>query len=303
VRVQVAVFLGVMVLLLVPVGVAGALTEHEAGENQAEATSVQGKSTVSVRSHDEQTVEEQSSVASDPSEAVRSTRVSNIKQRVERSNSSVAVSGEIASERAGTRRAPAGAGAEVTPKEMGNLRKTRPASGGTGVPRGRELQIAREDIVARPVGRISKEIAREDIVARPVGRISKEKYKELYKKSAEKYGFGADWYVLAAVGWVESRHGENMGPSSSGAMGPMQFLPSTWKTSGVDGNHDGVKNIMDPRDAIPAAASYLKRGGAPKDWFAALYTYNHSDQYVRDVLGSAERYRQLAKDHEVGPYK
>ena len=285
-RVQVAVFLGVMVLLLVPVGVAGALTEHEAGENQAEATSVQGKSTVSVRSHDEQTVEEQSSVASDPSEAVRSTRVSNIKQRVERSNSSVAVSGEIASERAGTRRAPAGAGAEVTPKEMGNLRKTRPASGGTGVPRGRELQIAREDIVARPVGRISKE-----------------KYKELYKKSAEKYGFGADWYVLAAVGWVESRHGENMGPSSSGAMGPMQFLPSTWKTSGVDGNHDGVKNIMDPRDAIPAAASYLKRGGAPKDWFAALYTYNHSDQYVRDVLGSAERYRQLAKDHEVGPYK
>lgn len=286
VRVQVAVFLGVMVLLLVPVGVAGALTEHEAGENQAEATSVQGKSTVSVRSHDEQTVEEQSSVASDPSEAVRSTRVSNIKQRVERSNSSVAVSGEIASERAGTRRAPAGAGAEVTPKEMGNLRKTRPASGGTGVPRGRELQIAREDIVARPVGRISKE-----------------KYKELYKKSAEKYGFGADWYVLAAVGWVESRHGENTGPSSSGAMGPMQFLPSTWKTSGVDGNHDGVKNIMDPRDAIPAAASYLKRGGAPKDWFAALYTYNHSDQYVRDVLGSAERYRQLAKDHEVGPYK
>jgi len=169
---------------------------------------------------------------------------------------------------------------------MGNLRKTRPASGGTGVPRGRELQIAREVIVARPVGRISKE-----------------KYKELYKKSAEKYGFGADWYVLAAVGWVESRHGENMGPSSSGAMGPMQFLPSTWKTSGVDGNHDGVKNIMDPRDAIPAAASYLKRGGAPKDWFAALYTYNHSDQYVRDVLGSAERYRQLAKDHEVGPYK
>ena len=286
VRVQVAVFLGVMVLLLVPVGVAGALTEHEAGENQAEATSVQGKSTVSVRSHDEQTVEEQSSVASDPSEAVRSTRVSNIKQRVERSNSSVAVSGEIASERAGTRRAPAGAGAEVTHKEMGNLRKTRPASGGTGVPRGRELQIAREVIVARPVGRISKE-----------------KYKELYKKSAEKYGFGADWYVLAAVGWVESRHGENMGPSSSGAMGPMQFLPSTWKTSGVDGNHDGVKNIMDPRDAIPAAASYLKRGGAPKDWFAALYTYNHSDQYVRDVLGSAERYRQLAKDHEVGPYK
>ena len=145
-------------------------------------------------------------------------------------------------------------------------------------------------------------IARHDIAARRVKSISKKRYKRLYKKAAKKYGFAKDWYVLAAVGWVESRDGRNMGPSSAGAMGPMQFLPSTWKSAGVDGNGDGVANIMDPRDAIPAAAAYLKDGGAPRDWYAALYTYNHADWYVREVLGVAEGYRQLAKDNKVRPY-
>ncbi len=55
-------------------------------------------------------------------------------------------------------------------------------------------------------------IAHEDIVARDVDPISKKKYIKLYKASARKYGFGPDWYVLAAVGKVESNHGENMGP-------------------------------------------------------------------------------------------
>ena len=145
-------------------------------------------------------------------------------------------------------------------------------------------------------------IARHDITARRVKPISKKRYERLYKKAAKKYGFAKDWYVLAAVGWIESRDGRNMGPSSAGAMGPMQFLPSTWKTAGVDGNGDGKANIMDPRDAIPAAAAYLKEGGAPRDWYAALYTYNHADWYVREVLGVAEGYRQLAKDNKVRSY-
>jgi phage shock protein A len=145
-------------------------------------------------------------------------------------------------------------------------------------------------------------IAREEIVAEPVERISKKGYRKLYRKSAEQYGFGEDWYVLAAVGKVESNHGESMGPSSAGAMGPMQFLPSTWETAGVDGNGDGVANIMDPRDAIPAAARYLEVGGAPRDWYRAIFTYNHADWYVAKVLGVAEGYRRLAKDDTVGPY-
>jgi len=154
------------------------------------------------------------------------------------------------------------------------------------------------------VGRRAYElgIARDDIVARAVEQISQQAYRKLYKEYAKRYGFGEDWYVLAAVGKVESDHGANMGPSTAGAMGPMQFLPSTWETSGVDGNGDGVANIMDPRDAIPAAASYLKRGGAPEDWYRALFTYNHADWYVMKVLGVAEGYRRLAGDNTVGPY-
>jgi soluble lytic murein transglycosylase-like protein len=169
--------------------------------------------------------------------------------------------------------------------ERARLLKTMPATGGSGAGLGYEMQIAENRITARSV---------EPIPYR--------EYVKLYKESAEKYGFGEDWYVLAAVGKVESDHGANLGPSSAGAMGPMQFLPSTWETSGVDGNGDGVANIMDPEDAIPAAASYLKDGGAPRDWYRALYTYNHADWYVKKVLAVAEAYRQMAKDEGVGPY-
>jgi membrane-bound lytic murein transglycosylase B len=144
--------------------------------------------------------------------------------------------------------------------------------------------------------------SREDIVATSVEPTSKNRYMELYKASATKYGFGPDWYILVAVGKVESNHGQTMGPSSAGAMGPMQFMPSTWETSGVDGDGDGVANAMDPEDAIPAAASYLDDGGAPQDWYRALYSYNHADWYVKKVVAVAEAYRRLAKDESVGPY-
>jgi membrane-bound lytic murein transglycosylase B len=158
-----------------------------------------------------------------------------------------------------------------------------PASGGSG---------------SRTTVEQELEIAEEDIVARPVEPIPFKRYVQIYKAAAKRYGFAEDWYVLAAVGKVESNHGQNMGPSSAGAMGPMQFLPSTWEQYGVDGNGDGEENIMDPKDAIPAAASYLEDGGAPKDWPKALYAYNHSGQYVREVLGIAESYKRQAEEAE-----
>jgi peptidoglycan hydrolase CwlO-like protein len=145
------------------------------------------------------------------------------------------------------------------------------------------------------------EVARDEIVVEPVD-LPVEAYMKLYKKAAGDYGFVGDWHVLAAVGQVESNHGQNMGPSTAGAMGPMQFLPSTWKYSGVDGNGDGEANIMDPRDAIPAAANYLRVGGAPDDWSAALYSYNHAEWYVDQVLAVAETYRQADEGNKTEPY-
>jgi membrane-bound lytic murein transglycosylase B len=85
-------------------------------------------------------------------------------------------------------------------------------------------------------------------------------------------------------------------------MGPMQFLPSRWETSGVDGNGDGTADIMDPEDAIPAAAGCLQVGGAPQDWYRALYSYNHADWYRKKVFAVAEGYRRLAHNESVGPY-
>ena len=146
------------------------------------------------------------------------------------------------------------------------------------------------------------EIARDDIESRPVNPIPYEEYVRLYRESAERYGFGGDWYVLAAVGKIESNHGENVSPSGAGAMGPMQFLPSTWSSYGVDGDGDGGANIMDPKDAIPAAASYLRAGGAPDDWYAALFTYNRAGWYVEEVLAIAESYHRIHDDDTVGPY-
>jgi membrane-bound lytic murein transglycosylase B len=169
--------------------------------------------------------------------------------------------------------------------ERTRVLRTMPATGGSGADLGYQMRIARDRITAHEVEPIPYK-----------------EYVKLYRESAEKYGFGEDWYILAAVGKVESDHGANMGPSSAGAMGPMQFLPSTWETSGVDGNGDGVANIMDPEDAIPAAASYLKDGGAPLDWYRALYSYNHADWYVKKVLAVAEAYRRMAKDGGAGPY-
>jgi hypothetical protein len=114
-------------------------------------------------------------------------------------------------------------------------------------------------------------------------------YLGLYERAGAK--FGLDWSVLAAIGHTESGHGTNLGPSSAGALGPMQFMPATWAAYGVDGNGDGRRSIMDPADAIPGAARLLSANGAPANWERALFAYNHADWYVRQVLAQAERYR------------
>ena len=89
--------------------------------------------------------------------------------------------------------------------------------------------------------------------------------------------YGVRWEVLAAINEIETDYGRNLNISSAGAMGWMQFIPSSWKTYGVDANGDGKKDPYNPVDAIFAAARYLKAAGAEQDLRRAIFAYNHAD--------------------------
>jgi membrane-bound lytic murein transglycosylase B len=95
--------------------------------------------------------------------------------------------------------------------------------------------------------------------------------------------FGVPWNVLAAVNFVESAFGKLRNASAAGAQGPMQFMPSSWRTYGLGGD------VHDPHDAILGAANYLRAAGAARSIRRALYAYNPSPLYVDAVLRYARR--------------
>jgi membrane-bound lytic murein transglycosylase B len=147
-------------------------------------------------------------------------------------------------------------------------------------------------------------------------------------------GCHIDWALVAAIGRVESNHArfggnqlDNAGVARPGiigialdgsngtaritdsdgglldrdtvydrAVGPMQFIPGTWRVSGVDANDDGVKNPQDMADAAAATAVYLCSGPGdlkrPGDLRSAILRYNASDSYVKMVSSIANAYRQ-----------
>src|SRR3954471_6562148 len=73
----------------------------------------------------------------------------------------------------------------------------------------------------------------------------------LFRDAAATYRLGADGAaVLAGLTSVESRFGQDMGPSSAGAVGWTQFLPGTWDRFGVDAGGDGVRDPFNAADAI-----------------------------------------------------
>jgi cell wall-associated NlpC family hydrolase len=110
----------------------------------------------------------------------------------------------------------------------------------------------------------------------------------LWQEAGEAYGI--PWEVLASINQIESDFGRNMGPSYAGAVGWMQFLPSSWERWGVDGNGDGIADPWNATDAVYAAARYLAAAGAHEDLRRAIFAYNHSDEYVDAVLAGASRF-------------
>ena len=138
------------------------------------------------------------------------------------------------------------------------------------------------------------------------------------------------WNTLAGIGAVESAHGTHSGarllasgttvpairgPALNGngvgtirdsdngswdgdrawdrAVGPMQFIPGTWRRWGTDGSGDGVADPNQIDDAALPAARYLCASGSMASgdgWRAAILSYNHSDAYVNNVAAMANRY-------------
>jgi membrane-bound lytic murein transglycosylase B len=104
----------------------------------------------------------------------------------------------------------------------------------------------------------------------------------IYKAAAVQYG--VPWQILAAINEIETDYGSDLSVSTAGAVGWMQFEPSTWLQYGVDALNAGYADPYNPVDAIFAAARYLRAAGAATDLRAAILAYNHSEEYVESVL-------------------
>ncbi len=127
-------------------------------------------------------------------------------------------------------------------------------------------------------------------------------YLAAYQAAATKYGL--DWAILAAIGKVECDHGRLADPScsvpgaenSAGAGGPMQFLGGTWAQYGVTPSGAPAPAVArwNYLDAIYSSANYLRASGAPGDYQAAIFVYNHASWYVAEVEQWAAKYRAAA---------
>ena len=111
----------------------------------------------------------------------------------------------------------------------------------------------------------------------------------LYHAAGAKYH--VPWAILAGINKVETDFGRDLSVSSASAIGWMQFEPATWAKYGVDADGDGKANPYDPVDAIFSAAHYLAESGVAKNPGQAVFQYNHSTDYVREVLRLATLYQ------------
>ncbi len=129
------------------------------------------------------------------------------------------------------------------------------------------------------------------IAQKNVGRIYADNVEEahrLAKEAAAKAGIPDQWKTLVAL-WV-AESGKTLkgcinggGTAHEPAVGPLQFLPSTYRKYATDGNGDGVADICNAEDALVAAGKLLKSNGVEQDADKAIFAYNHSRDYVAKI--------------------
>lgn len=143
------------------------------------------------------------------------------------------------------------------------------------LPAGLRLETTRNFKASRQLYELTPPVKRSSFKMPTSREDPPKKLLRAYAEGEDRYG--VPWSLLAAVNLIESRMGRLNGPSSSGALGPMQFMPATWDAYGKG-------SPFDPRNAIIAAARYLAANGAPADLPNAVWHYNHSEHYVNAVL-------------------
>ena len=209
------------------------------------------------------------------------------------------------------------------PAGRGYVAAPAPAEVEADVPAGQPLGVPRVDDVW--LDRIAQRTGIPAPALRAYARV----------QLADDAGCPIGWTTLAGIGWVESHHGtlggrrvaedgrsstEILGPALDGrgsfaaipatpgsqtwhgdavwehAVGPMQFLPSTWESWAADGDGDGRSDPHDLDDAAAAAARYLCASGGDvttgEGWSSAVLTYNHARAYVRAVHEAASTYAE-----------
>ena len=101
--------------------------------------------------------------------------------------------------------------------------------------------------------------------------------------------YNVPWSLLGAINEIETNNGTFLKVSPAGAVGWMQFMPSTWARYGVDADGNGTADPWNPTDAVFAAARYLTAAGVQYDQYRGVWAYNHAGWYVNDVLSRARR--------------
>ncbi|QRP44021.1 lytic transglycosylase domain-containing protein [Amycolatopsis sp. FDAARGOS 1241] len=164
---------------------------------------------------------------------------------------------------------------------------------------------------------------------------------ELAMRSADP-GCKVSWATLAGIGRIESNHGQYGGavleadgrpskpiigvpldgstgvraigdtdggrfdgdPVTDRAVGPMQFIPGTWRKWAADGNGDGLGDPQQIDDAALAAGRYLCAGGrdmaTASGWWSGILSYNNSTEYAQKVFGLADGYAKSARAVQAG---